>query len=402
MLTVGRPKTVQILKNDIDYYRGFLKLKWVDIAIIYNVNINTIKRWRKETYYLDPIVKLSDPQVIDSAVEEYVQNNPRRGIRDVKFYLNDNNVRVSHDAVMQSLRRIDPISVEARTTARVPRRKYDVIHPNHLWHHDGHCKLNKIVGIYTHGIIDGASRLIVCLKSHNNNKATTLLEDFVNANKQYSIPFRVRGDKGGENMKVAEFMFSARPPIPGDLFKPYLVGSSNHNQRIERLWRDVMQSVIKYYLEFFQQLLHDLDQVSFTDVQKSVIQHLFLPRVNEDLERFVGMWNNHTMASLNNRTPLQYYEINKDILPPPDADIDPETYGREEFDDEEVDELMQALEPIDKIDIPLDLEILEHFKDSFPPLNLEDGTNYEVISEYVTEAFRICEQLIEIESDESI
>ena len=242
-----------------------------------NLIISYYLRWRKETFYLNSIVKLSDPQVIDSAVEEHVQNNPRRGIRDVKFYLHDNNVRVSHAAVLQSLRRIDPTSVEARTTARVPRRKYDVVHPNHLWHHDGHCKLNKIVGIYTHGIIDGASRLIVCLKSHNNNKATTLLEDYVNANKQYSIPFRVRGDKGGENMKVAEFMFSARPPIPGDLFKPYLVGSSNHNQRIERLWRDVIQSLIRYYLEFFQQILHDLDQVSFTDVQKSVIQYLFLP-----------------------------------------------------------------------------------------------------------------------------
>ena len=100
---------------------------------------------------------------------------------------------------------------------------------------------------------------------------------------------------------------------------------------------------------------------------------------------------------------MQYYEINKDVSPPPDADIDLEIYCREEFDDEEVDELMQAFEPmIDKIDIPLDLEILERFEELFPPLSLENGTNHEVISEYVTEAIRICEQLIEIESGESI
>lgn len=44
---------------------------------------------------------------------------------------------------------------------------------------------------------------------------------------EYGLPERVRSDKGGENVKVAEFMFIN----PGFDKKCFITGRSVHNQR---------------------------------------------------------------------------------------------------------------------------------------------------------------------------
>ena len=89
-----------------------------------------------------------------------------------------------------------------------------------------------------HGAIDGFSRLVLYLHCCNNNKAVTVLKLFKEAVKQYSIPSRVRSDQGLENIEVAKFMLLNR----GLERSSVLVGASVHNQRIERLWRDVPYS----------------------------------------------------------------------------------------------------------------------------------------------------------------
>ena len=49
--------------------------------------------------------------------------------------------------------------------------------------------------------------------------------------------------------QVAEYMF-----IHGQCANPFITGSSVHNQRIERLWRDVFRCVISVYYQVFDYL----------------------------------------------------------------------------------------------------------------------------------------------------
>ena len=94
-----------------------------------------------------------------------------------------------------------------------------------------------------HGAIDGYSRLILYLKCASNNRSTTVYECFLHAVQNFGLPSRVRSDQGSENVLVATHMLERR----GCDRNSMLTGSSTHNQRIERLWRDMHASVTVLY-----------------------------------------------------------------------------------------------------------------------------------------------------------
>ena len=97
-----------------------------------------------------------------------------------------------------------------------------------------------------HGGIDGFSRAVVYLSAATNNSSQTVFKLFLNATEQYGVPSRVRSDKGGENILVCKYMVKNR----GIDRRSHIAGASVHNQRIERLWRDVYRCVCSTYHEF--------------------------------------------------------------------------------------------------------------------------------------------------------
>ena len=61
----------------------------------------------------------------------------------------------------------------------------------------------------------------------DNNLSTSVLKLFKDGVKNYGLPSRVRGDKGGENVKVAEYMIAKR----GVDRRSYITGPSKFNTR---------------------------------------------------------------------------------------------------------------------------------------------------------------------------
>ena len=141
------------------------------------------------------------------------------------------------------------------------------------------------------------------LHCSTNNRARTVHNLFLEAIRKYGLPSRVRSDQGRENTEVAKHMLLNRGIDRGSV----IVGSSVHNQRIERLWRDMHQGVtvlyyrLFYYLEY-NDLLNPID-----DIHLFALQYVYVPRINHALNQFKNGWNSHSIRTEHGHSPIQLF-----------------------------------------------------------------------------------------------
>ncbi|KAI7789967.1 hypothetical protein IRJ41_014317 [Triplophysa rosa] len=209
---------------------------------------------------------------------------------------------VQRRRVRETLTQIDPAAAARRWSSAIARRVYHVPHPNSLWHIDGNMRLIRW-GFVVHGAIDGKSRLITYLTCNTNNRASTVLTQFVKATCLYGLPSRVRSDHGGENSLIALFMNL----VQGVERRSHITGESVHNQRIERLWRDVFLHVLQSFYNLFYTLEDSELLDPADDVHKTSLQIVFLPEIQKSLDQFRNGWNHHKIRTENNKTPVQIW-----------------------------------------------------------------------------------------------
>ncbi|CAG2202198.1 unnamed protein product [Mytilus edulis] len=202
------------------------------------------------------------------------------------------NVKVQRSRLREILHHVDDNGIQDRRAGRLKRRVYNVQGVNHLWHIDTNHKLVRWNFIIAGGI-DGFSRFTTFLKCIENNKAETVASCFLEGVNEFGLPLRVRSDKGMENSKVADFMIERRGANRGSM----IVGKSVHNQRIERLWRDVFDGVLAYYYVLFyfmedEGLLDPLDEIHMYS-----LHHVFMPKINEKLCIWREAWARHRLRT---------------------------------------------------------------------------------------------------------
>ena len=138
------------------------------------------------------------------------------------------------------------------------------------------------------------------LQCSNTNEAATVLKLFEEAVDRYGLPSRIRIDKGGENTDIAMYLLTH--PLRGPGRSTVIAGKSVHNQRIERMWRDVFQGVLTFYRELFYHM-EDLG-ILVTDF---CLHYIYIPRINKHLATWKEAWAKHPMRSENNFSPEQLW-----------------------------------------------------------------------------------------------
>ena len=90
-----------------------------------------------------------------------------------------------------------------------------------------------------------------------------------------------------ENAQIAWFMLQRRGPDRGSI----IAGRSVHNQRIERLWRDVFSGCVSLFYRLFY-FLEEHGLLDPTDEKDLFSLHyVYLPRINKQLSLFQRAWD---------------------------------------------------------------------------------------------------------------
>ena len=81
------------------------------------------------------------------------------------------------------------------------------------------------------------------------------------------------------------------------MWRSVLVGSSVHNQRIERLWRDMHRCVtITFYRLFYYLQYHGLPN-PIDDAHIFALHYIYLAHINKALVEFKDVWNSHKVRT---------------------------------------------------------------------------------------------------------
>ena len=292
----GRPKlTICIDAVELLRSSGYT---WNEVAGALQVSRSTV--WRRVKDAGVQLTKFSDisDDELDSVTSQFQWDHPNCGQQLILGHLRDRGISVQRYRLRESVARTDPLRRHVRWHQVVSRRAYSVKRSNSLWHIDGHHSLIRWRFV-VHGGIDGFSRMIVFLSCSTNNRALTVYRLFQTATDEYGVPSRVRSDKGGENVLVCQFMVFYRGLGRGS----HIAGSSVHNQRIERLWRDVYRCVCCIYHELFHSMEANGILQPDNDLDLFVLHCVFLPRINKSLSEFTRAWNMHPVRTAKNWSP---------------------------------------------------------------------------------------------------
>ena len=82
-----------------------------------------------------------------------------------------------------------------------------------------------------------------------------------------------------------------------------------HNQRIERLWRDVNRAVISRFLNIVLYLEHVQWLDPDNEIHLMALHLTYIPIINQAIEQFVDEWNNHPLSTESNYSPRQLWTL---------------------------------------------------------------------------------------------
>ncbi|XP_049421764.1 uncharacterized protein zgc:174680 isoform X3 [Epinephelus fuscoguttatus] len=304
--SVGRPQITIESQTLLDMLSTGLPL--TSLSDLHGISRSTLYR-RMKDHNLSVRKCYSDitDDVLDQKVRSIKAQMPHAGYRLIKGSLEASGHRIPWRRVRRSLQRVDGAGVISRMIqlSCITRRTYSVPAPLSLVHIDTNHKLIRSFTWIQRGTIKQKQLLDFSWRGCRNTGG--------HSGKCSKI---VRADQGVENVDIARCMFTVQGTGRGS----FIAGKSVHNQRVERLWRDLWSVICQYY-----NVLHGLEEDGFLDISNAVhlycVGYVFIPRLRADLHHFTESWNCHPLCTEGNLTPNQLWMIGMLQAPMPEPDL---------------------------------------------------------------------------------
>lgn len=186
-----------------------------------------------------------------------------------------------------------PGELRTRKGNRLSRRTYSTTGPNHVVHVDQYDKLASF-GFFIHGAIDGFSRKLLWLSVGNTNRnSSTILHFYLSYLKSIGgIPKLLRSDAGTENSLMLDVHAYIHEYIGSD-HRPYIIGRSVHNQRIERFWGYLRSHFTQFWMDLFHDMLKENLYNPNNEIQFQLLQFCFMHILVDQIKEVQDTWNHH-------------------------------------------------------------------------------------------------------------
>ena len=130
-----------------------------------------------------------------------------------------------------------------------------------------------------------------------------MVYDFIHGIRKMGIPSRIRVDHGGEFVHIKSLITE----LNGNEHNSWIAGKSVHNQRIERLWRDVFCKVANKFYLVFNAMEKNGVLVIENVIHMAALHHVFSRRIQRDLQFWYEAHNSHPISTEGYKTPLQLW-----------------------------------------------------------------------------------------------